>query len=130
MQFLFNLIEIFLEEEKFNTGLLFVLCIIVNLIQTNAISTITANIITHIKGGGKTEVYNYIHLFVGVSMLYLVFYHLYKIVQINLITKLRQWTRNELIKLVLLNNNENYSEKSFMELSKRCKMARKIIKIN
>jgi len=116
MEFLFKLIEIFLEEEKFNTILLFVLCIIVNLIQTNAISTITANIITHIKGGGKSEVYNYIHLFVGVSMLYLVFYHLYKIVQINLITKLRQWTRCELIKLVLLNNNENYSEKSFMEL--------------
>lgn len=116
MEFLIRLIELFLEEEKSNTILLFVLCIIVNLIQTNAISSITANIITHIKGGGKDSVYNYIHLFVGVSMLYLIFYHLYKIVQINLITKLRQWTRNELIKLVLLNNNENYSEKSFMEL--------------
>ena len=116
MDFLIRLIELFLEEEKSNTILLFVLCIIVNLIQTNAISSITANIITHIKGGGKDSVYNYIHLFVGVSMLYLIFYHLYKIVQINLITKLRQWTRNELIKLVLLNNNENYSEKSFMEL--------------
>jgi ATP-binding cassette, subfamily B, bacterial len=116
MEFLIKLIEIFLEEEKFNTVMLFVLCIIVNVIQTNAISTITANIITHIKGGGKDSVYKYIHLFVGVSILYLVFYHLYKIVQINLITKLRQWTRNQLIKLVLLNNNENYSEKSFMEL--------------
>jgi ABC-type multidrug transport system fused ATPase/permease subunit len=116
MEFLIRLIELFLEEEKTNTILLFVLCVIVNLIQTNAISSITANIITHIKGGGKNSVYGYIHLFVGVSILYLVFYHLYKIVQINLITKLRQWTRNELIKLVLLNNNENYSEKSFMEL--------------
>jgi ABC-type bacteriocin/lantibiotic exporter with double-glycine peptidase domain len=35
---------------------------------------------------------------------------------VDLITKLRQWTRFELLRIVLLNNNENYSQKSFMEL--------------
>ena len=99
-----------------NTIYLFVLCIIVNIIQTNGISMITANIITHMKGGSKTVAYNYIHMFVGVSLLFILFYYLYKKVQVDLITKLRQWTRFELLKIVLLNNNENYSEKSFMEL--------------
>lgn len=111
-----KLIEKFLSQEKINTILLFVLCVIVNVIQTNGISMITANIITHIKGGSKSTVYNYIHMFVGISMLFLFFYYLYKKVQVDLITKLRQWTRFELLKIVLLNNNENYSEKSFMEL--------------
>ncbi len=116
MELIVKLIEKFLSQEKTNTILLFFLCIIVNVIQTNGISMITANIITHMKGGAKSTVYNYIHMFVGISMLFLFFYYLYKKVQVDLITKLRQWTRFELLKVVLLNNNENYSEKSFMEL--------------
>jgi len=115
MELIYKLVEKFLMEEKTNTILLFILCLIVNIVQTNGISMITANIITHIKSG-STEVYKYIYLFIGVSILFLGFFYLYKKVQIDLITKLRQWTRYELFRIVLLNNNENYSQKSFMEL--------------
>jgi ABC-type bacteriocin/lantibiotic exporter with double-glycine peptidase domain len=116
MELIYLLIEKFMKEEYVNTILLFVLCIIINIIQTNGISMVTANIITHMKGGSKTIVYNYIYWFIGLSFAFLLFYYLYKKVQVDLITKLRQWTRFELLKVVLLNNNENYSEKSFMEL--------------
>jgi len=116
MDLIYKLIEKFLSEEKTNTIILFILCLIVNIIQTNGISMVTASIITHIKSGGKGSVYNYIHIFVALSLAFLLFYYLYKRVQVDLITKLRQWTRFELVKVVLLNNNENYSESSFMEL--------------
>ena len=116
MELIYLLIEKFMKEEYVNTILLFVLCIIINIIQTNGISMVTANIITHMKGGSKSIVYNYIYWFIGLSFAFLLFYYLYKKVQVDLITKLRQWTRFELLKVVLLNNNENYSEKSFMEL--------------
>ena len=116
MELIYKLVEKFLSEEKTNTILLFVLCIIVNVLQTNGISMITASIITHIKSGGNTGVYKYIYMFIFISMVFLLFYHLYKKVQVDLITKLRQWTRFELFRIVLLNNNENYSQKSFMEL--------------
>ena len=116
MEIILKLVEKFLSEEKTNTIILFILCIIVNVIQTNGISMVSANIITHIKSGGKGSVFNFIHLFVVLSLTFLLFYYLYKKVQVDLITKLRQWTRFELVKIVLLNNNENYSEKNFMEL--------------
>jgi len=116
MELIYKLIDKFLSEEKTNTILLFVLCIIVNVLQTNGISMVTASIITHIKSGGNTDVYKYIYMFIFISLVFLLFYHLYKKVQVDLITKLRQWTRFELFRIVLLNNNENYSQKSFMEL--------------
>jgi ABC-type bacteriocin/lantibiotic exporter with double-glycine peptidase domain len=77
---------------------------------------VTASIITHIKAGGGEGVYKYIYMFIFISLVFLLFYYLYKKVQVDLITKLRQWTRFELFRIVLLNNNENYSQKSFMEL--------------
>jgi ABC-type bacteriocin/lantibiotic exporter with double-glycine peptidase domain len=116
MELIYKLLEKFLLEEKTNTVLLFVLCIIVNVLQTNGISMVTANIITHIKAGDGASVYKYIYLFIFISLVFLLFYYLYKKVQVDLITKLRQWTRFELFRIVLLNNNENYSQKSFMEL--------------
>ena len=116
MELIYKLIEKFLLEEKTNTILLFILCIIVNVLQTNGISMVTASIITHIKAGGGEGVYKYIYMFIFISLVFLLFYYLYKKVQVDLITKLRQWTRFELFRIVLLNNNENYSQKSFMEL--------------
>ena len=62
MELIYKLVEKFLSEEKTNTILLFVLCIIVNVLQTNGISMITASIITHIKSGGNTGVYKYIYI--------------------------------------------------------------------
>ena len=76
MELIYKLVEKFLMEEKTNTILLFILCLIVNIVQTNGISMITANIITHIKSG-STEVYKYIYLFIGVSILFLGFFYLY-----------------------------------------------------
>ena len=116
MELIYKLLEKFLLEEKTNTILLFILCIIVNVLQTNGISMVTASIITHIKAGGGEGVYKYIYMFIFISLVFLLFYYLYKKVQVDLITKLRQWTRFELFRIVLLNNNENYSQKSFMEL--------------
>lgn len=116
MELIYKLLEKFLLEEKTNTVLLFILCIIVNVLQTNGISMVMASIITHIKAGGGEGVYKYIYMFIFISLVFLLFYYLYKKVQVDLITKLRQWTRFELFRIVLLNNNENYSQKSFMEL--------------
>jgi ABC-type bacteriocin/lantibiotic exporter with double-glycine peptidase domain len=51
------------------------------------------------------------------SLLYLILYYLFKLFQNKLLTKLRQWIRLELITIVLNHNNENFTDKNFIELS-------------
>jgi ABC-type bacteriocin/lantibiotic exporter with double-glycine peptidase domain len=63
------------------------------------------------------EVYKLLKYFVMFSMLYLVLYYLFKVFQNRLLTKLRQWIRLELITIVLNHNNENFTDKNFIELS-------------
>jgi phosphotransferase system glucose/maltose/N-acetylglucosamine-specific IIC component len=74
MELIFKLIEKFLLEEKTNTILLFILCIIVNVLQTNGISMVTASIITHIKAGEGASVYKYIYIFIFISLVFLFYF--------------------------------------------------------
>jgi ABC-type bacteriocin/lantibiotic exporter with double-glycine peptidase domain len=88
----------------------------INFFQVNGISIITAKIIESIHknriGIAKIN-YGY---FIIVSILFLLFYHLYKHYQNLLFTKLPSWLRRELVKFIIETNNENISPINFVKL--------------
>lgn len=121
MQLINDVIFKFFKEEKITSSIIFILSICVNIIQTNGISTIIAKIMNAVnnidKSTQQVEVYKLLKYFVMLSLLYLTLYYLFKLFQNKLLTKLRQWIRLELITIVLNHNNENFTDKNFIELS-------------
>jgi ABC-type bacteriocin/lantibiotic exporter with double-glycine peptidase domain len=51
------------------------------------------------------------------SVILVIIYYFYRLLEDDLITKVRQWTRSELLKIVLHMNNENMGEKNYMTIS-------------
>ena len=117
MNIIYYLLSIFFKEEKFNTGLMVLTSIFINILQTNSISYITAKIIDSLQKNNKTDVLNYFKYFVIISVIYIILYFLYKYFQNKLMTKLRQWMRHQLIKMLLIINNDNYNEINFTKLN-------------
>jgi ABC-type bacteriocin/lantibiotic exporter with double-glycine peptidase domain len=105
----------FFKEEYFKTIILLIICIIVNVVQTNGISKITAKIINSIKQTNLSHTQYLVWWFIALSVIYLIFNHLFKVYQNQLMTKMRQWIRNKLIKILLRSNNENFSETNFLK---------------
>lgn len=111
------LLSIFFKEEIVNTILLVTFSFIINIFQTNIISYIGANIIGFVQKNNETQTTRYFTYFIAVSVLYMIFYYFYKYFQNKLLTKLRQWIRHELVKMVLLVNNENFKNINFTKLN-------------
>jgi len=90
---------------------------IINILQTNGISYITANIINSLQNKNNANAILFFKYFMAISLTYAAFYYLYKICQNKLLTKLRQWIRFQLVRMLLLVNNENFSGINFTKLS-------------
>lgn len=117
MNIVYNLLQHFFYEEYVNTFLMVFTSFIINIIQTNGISYITAKIIDFIHKNKKLLVYDFFKYFVFVSVTYILLYNYYKYFQNKLLTKLRQWMRHQLVKAMLIVNNENFSEINFTKLN-------------
>lgn len=111
------MIELFFKEEAFNASSMVITSFVINILQTNGISLVTANIIDSLTKGTQTETTTYYYYFVLISIMFLVFYYVYKIFQNRLLTKLRQWIRYQLIKMMLVVNNQKFSETNFTKLN-------------
>ena len=107
----------FFEEENKYIFLMVFTSFIINIFQTNGISYITARIINSIQKNDNKQVYDYFTYFVLISVIYIFLYNFYKFFQNKLLTKLRQWVRHQLVKMLLLVNNENFSEINFTKLN-------------
>lgn len=117
MNVVYYLLSIFFKEEAWNTFLVIMTSFIINVFQTGGISFITANIITSLQKNDKTSVNTFFKYFIIISIVYILLYNFYKLFQNKLLTKLRQWMRQQLVKMLLLINNENFSEVNFTKLS-------------
>ena len=117
MNIIVQLLYNFYKEEVFSTSILISICILLNVIQTNGISSITANIINSLKPGNEVQVNTLLIMFICISLLYLVVFYFFKLYQNKIMTKLRQWIRNELVRLLILSNNENFSEQNFIKMN-------------
>jgi ABC-type bacteriocin/lantibiotic exporter with double-glycine peptidase domain len=115
MDIISYLISEFFKEEKTNTIILCILSLVITLIQTNGISYITANIIQSVEKNSKNLTMGFFYYFVLVSILFFVIYYIYKRYQNTLITKLIQWVKHEIFKIILKSNNENMQNINFIE---------------
>jgi ATP-binding cassette subfamily B protein len=117
MNIVYFLLNKFFQEEQINTLLMVITSFVINIVQTNGISYISATIIDSIQKNENKTVNNYFIYFIIASTIYIFLYNFYKFFQNKLLTKLRQWMRHQLVKMLLLVNNENFSEINFTKLN-------------
>ena len=117
MNIIYKLISIFFEKEWFNTTVLVTINIFLNLVQTNAIPLVTAKIINSIKSSTFQNINLLMMVFIGLSMTYLFLIYYYRNYKYKLLTKLHQWIRQQLVKMILVSNNENFSNENFIKMN-------------
>lgn len=117
MNIIDQLLKAFFTEEWITTSLMISTSLLINVLQTNGISFITANIIQSIQKHNQTATLQFYKYFILVAILYAVLQYFYKNFQTYLLTKLRQWIRFQLVRALILTNNENFSEANFAKLS-------------
>jgi len=115
MNIISYLISEFFKEEKLNTIILCVLSLVITLIQTNGISYITANIIQSVEKNSQKITLEFFKYFIAISILFFIIFYIYKRYQNNLITKIVQWIKFEIFKIILKSNNENMQNINFIE---------------
>jgi len=112
-----HLLKTFIYEEKFDVIMIFILSITVNVIQTTGISSTVSKIINSIKDSNRKSTYSFFKVFIGLSILFLIFNYAYKCFHIRFISKMKQWLREKLFGILLKTNNENFSNVNFINLS-------------
>jgi ABC-type bacteriocin/lantibiotic exporter with double-glycine peptidase domain len=117
MNALNTLILNFFKNDKIKTFMIIILSCVLNILKINVISFITANIIKSIQNNDINNVYISFKYFIIVSVIFVLLFSYYKILQNYLLAKLRQWVRFYIIKMLLFMNNENLSEKNFTKLN-------------
>jgi ABC-type bacteriocin/lantibiotic exporter with double-glycine peptidase domain len=117
MNIVFYLLATFLQEEKWNAMLMFLMSFTINIIQTNGLSFITAKVINFIQDKDKPNVLLYFQYFILISVVYIVFFSFFKHYQNLLLTKLRQWLKYRLVNMVLTINNEEFTQQNISDLN-------------
>jgi ATP-binding cassette subfamily C protein len=110
------LFQQFFYDEMFNTGAMICLSIIINLLQTNAISYITANIIQNVEKNDIKIIYSFFNIFIILSIIFILLSYNIRYFQNILLTKLRQWLKYQLVKVLLVVNNEDFNDTNFPSL--------------
>lgn len=118
MNIIYSLIYTFFKEESTYVIAMILTSFLINILQTNGITYISSNIIQSIQNKNEFLSQQFFYYFIGVSLIYIGLYNIYKYFQTHLLTKLRQWMRYQLIRLLLLSNNDSFnSEINFATMS-------------
>lgn len=115
MNILSYLVENFFKNEKVTIIFIICLSLTLSLVQTGYVSNITANIIQSIETKNRLLTDQFLYTFIGVSLLFLCIYYVYKNIQNGLLTKMTQWIKSEIFKIILLSNNESMKQVNFIE---------------
>jgi ABC-type bacteriocin/lantibiotic exporter with double-glycine peptidase domain len=115
MNIIYNLLIQFLKNHKLKTIGILVLSLIINVFQVNAISYITANIMTAIQNKDFKSVFTYFNYFIISTIIFVIIFYLYKLLQNSLTIKLQLWMKNEMLNIIFNSNNENFSNVNFNE---------------
>jgi ABC-type bacteriocin/lantibiotic exporter with double-glycine peptidase domain len=117
MKLVYELIKKFFGDKKGITLIIIILSITISLLKINVISYVTANIIQSLKNKNENDSYTYLYYFIIISSVYTLLFSLYKFLKSKILVDLRHWFRNEIIKKLLILNNNNFSESNFTKLS-------------
>ena len=113
----YQLMYHFFEEEKISISIIIILVIILNILQTNVISTITSSIIDAVEHNKFSEAMTQYKYFIGVSVIYFAMYSINEVFQIKILTKLTPWMRVEFFKHILRINNENLTQQNVIRFN-------------
>ena len=112
------LLQKFFRGEVKNTVSLIISSIIMNILHVAVISKLTAGIINAVQKLAVGDIYVYFKYFIIVSIAYLIIYYIYKILQLRLLSKLRQWIKAEIIEIILrINNDKELQQINMTELN-------------
>jgi len=112
------LLKKFFRVELKNTISLIIGSIIMNILHVAVISKLTAGIINAVQKLVVGDIYLYFKYFIGVSSVYLIIYNIYKILQLRLLSKLRQWIKAEIVEIILrINNDKELQQINMTELN-------------
>lgn len=115
MNIFYYLCNKFFSKEKTNIIILAILSLTLSFFYTNISSIVNANIIQGIQKNDFTKVFTNFKYFIGVSIIFIITYYFYKLVQNNVLTRLAHWTKSEIFNFILLANNENMRNVNFVE---------------
>ena len=117
MNIIYYLFSQFIEEEYVNTIILIICSFCISILQSGGISYTTANIIRAIQKNDDFKVWTFFKYFTIITVVYIIINFVYNIFHNNFITKLRQWIRSSLVKMLLKINSEKYSDINFTQLN-------------
>lgn len=106
-----------MRDKKFKILFIIFISLLINFFKINVISYITATIIQSIQSNNKSETIKIFYYFVFIFVIYILLLAYYKYLQINILSILRYWLREELVKYILVLNNNTYSEINFTKLN-------------
>lgn len=115
MNIVHYLLKQFFYDEKIKIITLVILSLTIVLIQTNLISLITANIIEGIEKKDFKYTMNNYKYFLAASIVFIIIYYTYKSIQNITVSKMMQWIKHEIFRVILLINNENMCHVNFVE---------------
>jgi ABC-type multidrug transport system fused ATPase/permease subunit len=117
MNLVIDLLTKYYKEEKFNIFILITISLLLNLVQANGISYASAKIVESIEIKNSDNTYFFYYIIMGLLLVFIILNFIYKSYQNKILTKLRQWMRFQILRLLLLTNNDNMSETNFTKIS-------------
>jgi len=111
------LLSRFLSEERWNVGLMIFTSIVINILQTNGISFLTANIIQHLEEKQTQQAFTFFRYFLFVSILYITLYYGYRWFKDRMMTKMTQWLQFQIVKMIMTINNQTMSNSNFTNIN-------------
>lgn len=112
-----QLLTAYFSTEKSTTISLILLSLIVNGIQAHGISRITAELVQSVETKNASLTHLVFFYLCIAFFLFLVLNLAYKFLQNRLLTKMRQWLRHTMLKLLLSSNKENMDEINYPRIS-------------
>jgi len=113
MKLILRLLSDFFAEEKVNTLAMLGTSFAYNMIQTNAVSAVSARLINTIQKKNHSDAIYFFKFFVFVMSITLITYYIYRFFQNKILTKLRQFVQYQMIRILMLINNEDFSGANF-----------------
>lgn len=117
MNLVIDLLTKYYNEERRNIFILIAISLLLNLVQANGISFVSAKMIESIEVKHLPDTYFFYYMMIGLLLIFLILHFIYKSYQNKILTKLRQWMRFQILRLLLLTNNDNMSETNFTKIS-------------
>lgn len=113
----FDLLIKYFNEEKYITITLILLSLIVNGIQAQGISRITAEIVQSVEKLNRSRTTQFFFYLCIAFLFFVILNNIYKQLQSYLLTKLKQWIRVNLLNILLVSNKEDMNEQNYPQIA-------------